>query len=440
MSDLYASKPRIFIGLREVAGVYRSLKKGFDELQIENVFVCLGHDKFDYEIEHNPEWATQINSLFRRVSILFQGNWLARILWIGVFQNFFGIFLFFRVFWKYDVFIFGSVSTFFFFLELPLLRLMGKKIIHVFNGSDSRPVYINGFVIQDQRKKTIWLGILLTRIQKFIVEMVEKHSTFIVNIPPQSHFHTCPIANAYIIGYPFGPSAEQVQALSRFQAYPRSSSVRILHAPSKPGPKGTFEFRKAIQSLKDKGYSIEWVEVIGRPNQEVIQEIQKCDFVVDQLYSDMPLAVFAIEAAFFSKPAVVGGYYTTHISRVLRADQMPPSLYCLPEDIEISIEKMIVDVEFRKSLGEKAAQFIQTQWSPKRVAERYLKLIDGSAPQEWFFDPYQIEYLEGCGHSKEQGKKTLEAFLRLGGERSLCIEDKPHLKRLFLNWAAEENS
>ena len=48
-----------------------------------------------------------------------------------------------------------------------------------------------------------------------------------------------------------------------------------------------------------KDGKIKFIEITGRPNQEVLELISTCDFVIDQLYSDMAMVGFATEAAFF---------------------------------------------------------------------------------------------------------------------------------------------
>lgn len=423
---------KVLIGLREVAGYYRNLKKGFDECGVECAFLCMAHDSCEYPIEGNPVWIERINDFFKKISPFFYGAWPLRMLWIGFFQNLFGFFLFFFVFWRYDVFIFGSVSTFFFFLELPILKLFGKKVIHVFNGSDARPVFINGFVIQGLDKSTIRSGIRLARVQKMILWMIERWSDAIVNMPSQSHFHKRPVVNAMILGYPM---QHKTSASPTTSDHRPEKTVRIVHAPSKPLPKGTFEFRKMIESLRRKGHSIEWIEIIGRPNHEVVEELQRCDFVVDQLYSDIPMAIFPAEAAFFGKPSVVGGYYAKQLRQTLTEEDIPPTLYVRPEKAEEAIESLIIDVSLRKELGLKAETFVKKAWAPKEVALRFLKVIDGSRPERWLFDPYAIRYLEGCGHTAEKGRQVLAAFLEMGGERSLCLNDKPQLKKEFMDWA-----
>ena len=87
--------------------------------------------------------------------------------------------------------------------------------------------------------------------------------------------------------------------------------------------------------LEDRG-----VVVTGRPNREVLAAIAASDFVIDQVYSDSPLAGFAAEAAALGRPAIVGGYAWDDLRRVTPAEVMPPSHVCRPEDLADAIRRL----------------------------------------------------------------------------------------------------
>ena len=428
---------KIFIGLRELSGYYHNLKQGFDTLGIESVFVNLSGHPYQYGTDANPAWINAINRMAQKVGTRFFSSWTLRILWIGFFQNVLSLFLFLWALFKFDAFIFASNSTFFFFLDLPVLKMFKKKIIYVFHGSEARPVYLNGYVIKNESRKTIWTGIILARIQKMIITIIDRFADYSINIPPQAYFHSKPFVSWLMVGVPHS-AGETTKPKVPFAEESRTS-VRILHAPSKPGPKGTPVIRHAIQSLKAKGHAIDFVEITGRPNREVLEELQRCDFVVDELYSDTPMAVFATEAAFAGKPTVVGGYYSQNILQDVASECIPPSLFCHPDDLENAIEKMVTDKAYREQLGQKAYGFVRTHWSAERVAARFLRLVDGDVPQDWFYDPYQIRYLHGCGLSEEKAKRIIGKFIAAAGQRALCLEDKPDLVRLFTAFASSEH-
>ncbi len=169
---------------------------------------------------------------------------------------------------------------------------------------------------------------------------------------------------------------------------------------------------QAISNLKNKGYNIELVLIHGKPNRDVLEEIARCDFVVDQVYSDTPMAGFATEAAWFGKPAVVGGYGFAYLKRFVPEAMWPPSFTCHPDAIEQAIEHLITNPEAQVRLGKAAQQFVREKWSAEEVARRYLRLIEGDIPDEWWLDPREVVYLEGSGQSTERSKEIIRAIVR----------------------------
>ncbi len=429
-------KPRIFIGLREIAGYFHHLKKGFDALGIDSVFVNLNGNPFQYGIDRNPPLINTINNFSQKIGMMFFGNWILRVIWVFFLQNIISFFLFPWALLRFNVFIFASNSTFFFFIDLLFLKLFGKKIIYVFLGSEARPVYLNGYVIKNDKLSSILIGILVTRIQKIMISIIERFADDIINIPPQAYFQTRPFISSLCIGIPHNIVTSITSSDYALNNNSGGKIIRILHAPSKPEPKGTPIIRQAVQSLKRKGYAIDYVEITGRSNSEVLQELERCDFIVDETYSDTPMAVFAMEAAFAGKPAVVGSYYVNQIKNDLPAVNLPPSMFCHPDNLEAAMEKLIVDHQFREELGNKAREFVMTNWSAIKVAQNYLMLIDGDFPGEWLYDPRNIRYLHGCGLSEAKAKKIIAAFLKTGGKKSLCLSDKPALEEMFVRFSS----
>src|SRR5205807_3408203 len=211
--------------------------------------------------------------------------------------------------------------------------------------------------------------------------------------------------------------------------------VRIVHAPSTPGPKGTDVIRGIIRELKEAGRPVEYVELINKSNQEVLTELQRCDFVIDELYSDIPLAVLGAEAAFIAKPAVVGGYAQAELDRYATQTGLPMTLYVRPEEVSAVVERLVNDPAFRRECGAAAHRFVTTYWSPAEVAKRFLRLIDGDIPEEWWYDPASNNYLHGWGAPEVELRRYLRKFLEKGGPSALQISDKPGLQDAFLRFA-----
>lgn len=422
------------MGLREIAGYYTNLKAGFDELGVDARFVNLGGNPFRYGEgkEGSPQGGP--GRLYERLNRLSHKNPLLRVFWVVLVQTLCGVFLLPWAAATCKVFIFGANSSFFFFLDLPLLRLLGKRIIYVFHGSDSRPVYMNGYVMASQSTGALIKAMILARLQRLAVRMIDCFAHVIVNIPPQAHFHRRPFVSGFIIGLPQQMISKEDPLFLRGD-HPAAGTVRIIHAPSKPGPKGSASIGDTIERLKARGYAIDFIEVVGRTNREVLEEIGRADMVIDELYSDTPMATFAAEAASLGRPAVVGGYYAEQIDRDVPYGCMPPSLFVHPERLEEALIRLCEDETFRVSLGEKARRFVREEWSARRVAEKYCALIEGPVPDEWYCDPRSIRYIHGCGISEERLKGLLRGIIAMGGRKALCLGDKPELEDLVVQFS-----
>jgi len=422
------SKYSILIGLREVAGYCDNLKKGFDKIGVEAHFLDLGGNAA-YNPSKNPAWINLFNAVGNKLGVHFSHSFFLRFIWMVFFQTFFSVPAFIIALCRYNVFIFCANSSFFYYLELPVLKMFRKKIIYVFLGSDSRPLYISGGIISDVGKIKYYA--LLTWLQKRVVTIIEYFADACVNHPPQSYFHEKKVISLLCMGLPVNIAGSDARKIQQNE----TNSINILHAPSKSSVKGSSIFRSIIEKLKAKGYNINYTEVTGVSNAKVLQLIQESDFVLDELYSDSPMAVFATEAAFFGKPAVIGSYYVTKVLGDVPEKFIPPSCFVLPENIESAIEKMIIDKEYRTKLGEKAKAFIDENWLAEHVAENYLKILDGNIPSTWYYDPAALSYLHGAGLPQERAKQNIRLFIEKSGIKSLCLSDKPALEKAMREFA-----
>lgn len=428
---------RVFIGLTEVAGYYKNLKKGFDKLGIDSNFIVFYDNPFHYGGDDEP------NRLVKFVKYLCAkaGEIPAKHKWRRTWWRFVRdaskIPLFMWALCKHDVFIFGFNSTFFVprfysYWDYPILKFFGKKIICQFHGSDSRPPYINGSIMNTSNQISIQQCIERTQEKKNVIKIIDRYADYIIDIPPQGIFHERPFINWMLVGLPY----DKPESTGMFHAGD-SSSVRILHAPSIAAAKGTREIRAVIQNLKQKGYPIDFIEIQNMPNQVVVEELMKCDMVIDQVYADYPMPGFATEAAWFGKPVIIGGYACEYWKDWLTEDKTPPTYYCLPEHMEQAIESLILNEQLRLEIGRKSKEFVEREWSPDQVAQRYLQLAQGEVPDSWWLNPRDCQYPYGYGLPKSQIASIAAEMIQLAGAECLQLKDKPELEKLFLDMARQ---
>lgn len=423
---------KVFIGLSEIAGYYKGLKHGFDELNIPATFITLSNHPFQYGGEDHNLLVKCIKSCATKRRQTPTKKIITIGLYIGI-EIFLRLILFIKSLLTHDAFIFGFNSSFLFLYDLPILKLFKKKIIYQYHGSDSRPPYLDGFILNAMGiKKNINACIKEAKKKKRIIKFIEKYADIIVNIPPQAYFHERDFVLWLRIGLPCYPTpTTTLNDVMRKE----TDEVRILHSPSQPEAKGTPLIEKAINNLKGKGLKITFTTITNQPNDIVIKELQYCDFIVDQLYADYGMPGFPTEAAWFGKPAVIGGYAKNLWEKLLPEELLPPTLYCHPDDLEQAIEKMVLDKEYRLSLGKKARIFVETHWNPRKIAECYLRLIKGNFPQEWLYDPKKIDYCHGVGLTETQAREMLKSIIEFGGKKSLQLQDKPELEHRLINFA-----
>lgn len=427
-------KQRIFIGPREIAGYWANLTKGLQALGVDVTFVAFDRHPFKYGGEEENYLVRLLKYSRLKKTETPRKKLFRKIYWI-ICQGILLYLFFFSALLRYKVFIFGfGLSLLPDNTDLPFLRLLRKRII--FNlafGSDMRPPYMNG-AFQNQNGTMMFTPeelSCLTKKMKRQVKKIEKYSDSIIGAPfSSSQFAEKPFINYFALGFPHCNKFVQEPASRN-----KDDSVKILHSPSNPAVKGTEIIIRTVENLKRKGYKIDFVQIVNKPNSEVLKEISRCDFVIDQIYSDTPLAGFAKEAAGFGKPAVVGGYSILELKKYIPEGMFPGSLICLPEELEVAVEKMLSDVEFRRRLGTEVKDFVETKWSCEKVAKRYLCIISRKVPDSWWLNPRDIVYLYGGGQRKERTIENIREMVSLQGVKSLQLSHRPDLEREILYFA-----
>jgi hypothetical protein len=172
----------------------------------------------------------------------------------------------------------------------------------------------------------------------------------------------------------------------------------------------------------------------------VLAELQHCDLVVDQLYSDTPMAGLAVEAAFFGKPSLVGGYGLNNLEELLPPAWCPPTFTCHPHDLEATLERLLMQPDLLRRVGAQARDFVANRWRSILVAKRYLRLIQRNVPSDWWFDPAQLRYLHGCGLPESQIIQSVAAILRADGLQGLQLSSRPDLEQAYLEFAGSSLS
>ena len=440
MSPLRRTCSRILIGPTEVAGFAQGLQQGFAQLGVASELVLECQHPFSYAAHEASlplvrawKWT---GTLARAIPM--------RQLWVKApiyaLHLALGWLVMCWALMRYDafIFLFGKTLTNT-RLELWLMRALRKPAVVIFIGSDVRPAYINGAWSDSSP------GALRRRVrrQKRKVRWLERLATACVNAPGTAHFHERAVVNWFALGFPriaaatapvgLGPSVIIEPVTEPVARVP----VRIVHSPSNAIVKGTAKIQAIVEGLRRRGFEIEFVLLKGLANEEVLAALRTCDLVVDQLYSDTPMAGLATESALLGKPALVGGYFARDMPQALGGVPVPPTRFVAPERFEQALEELVSSASTRALLGSAALTFVESEWSCQQVASRMLCILRGEVPANWWFDPANVRYLAGCGLSEDAARERVRQLIDHCGVAALQLADKPALEQAFVTWARD---
>jgi glycosyltransferase involved in cell wall biosynthesis len=418
---------RVFLGPVEIAGYYRALEQGLRNIGIEATAVDRGDHPYRYGADSARPPGIVRPAIFARRQLARGGPaaafWrlAARAAWLSVFI---------WAVWRFDVFVFGFGESFFRLRDLPILKVLGKRIVMVFHGSDLRPPYMDGPTMGEGSGRSIAECAAIAARRKQRVRHLERYVDAVISHPLYSHFLERPYVRALAIGLPLSDIPE---VLGRPTA--PAGRVRILHSPSHPQAKGTPRVREAVQTLVAEGLPIDYVEVSGQPNAVVLRELLDADLVVDQLYSDTPMAGFATEAASVGRAVIVGSCDWAEILRAIPADEVGPVLACDADGVEDAIRALVTDAAKRRELGDRARAFVTAHAASTAVAQRFMQVLDGAVPPDWVCLPSDCRHLCGAGMPSDRVRRVVRDLVTEFGQDSLQLRDKPELQASLVHWA-----
>jgi hypothetical protein len=326
--------------------------------------------------------------------------------------------------------------------DLELMRRLGKNVVVVLaHGSEARPPYADGSyhfsIDQDVNASCESLSRMTDEVSAR-VRHLERSATVIVGAPfSSSPFLTKPFVNIFSLGCATKIIDAESASSSSLEERATDVGLRVLHAPSSTRTKGTHVILESIERVRDIGLIRSFTLVQGASNRQVLAAIDDCDIVVDQVWSDMPMASFAAEAAARGRPAIVAGYGLDLLREYVDISMWPPAITCGPDRLEETIVKYARDADARVSAGLRAQEFVREQWNPRAVAERWLRIIEGERPSDWMLDPRTVTYVEGCAQPVERTRQRVAGLVAQFGEQALRLEHHPRLLRAYLELCEE---
>ncbi len=265
---------------------------------------------------------------------------------------------------RYDIFSFffdgGLIGeTPFWRVELPLLRLAGKRVVAYPYGADARLPSRTRAIPGWNAYSDIPPGAEDTdeTAVRAKLDAFGRHAHAILGCADL--VEDLPRVDG-IFQFPVDVSRWQPLPL------PGGSTVRVVHAPNHRHYKGTRYVEAAVAQLRDEGHDVELVLVEGRTGTEARRFYEEAHIVVDQLLIGA-YAMFAIECMALGRPVVC---YLNDRFRPYHPEWAEcPIVSASPDTIVDELRRLVADPGLRSSLGARGPEYVRRVHSLEAVGE-----------------------------------------------------------------------
>lgn len=365
---------RIFIGFSEIANFINTYKIGFEALGHET-FTVVGfrnkyypHAQYDVVLSERNQWFKYTPGIIGRVL----RSLVARFTVTSIF---------FKALWRCQIFYYNTGGNMLpFYLDYWLIKLLRKKLVVIFLGSEIRHWYLYKLDLEKIGYDQLFASCIEAyRLQNFgdldekreLVASAEAYADMILSQPGFAQLQTKPYNRAtvglFLPDYDF--------------AVPARKRPLIVHAPSARGIKGTEFVEEALTQLAAEGIEFDFRLIENMPNNKLMELLVESDIVIDELNSDT-IGVLSTEAMATGN-AVLTGYMADFV----KVPQPCPVQNTNRLTVYENVKRLILDVEFRSLLAQQGRLYVEQHHDIRRVAANQLDWLNRPI-KEYDFAPH----------------------------------------------------
>ncbi len=332
---------RILHAPQNIAGQASSISRAQRSLGFKSDVLTFYSTFFDYETDMNLNLNKK---LFIEIAVL-------------------RIFYFLICIRKYDVFHFHFASS---FLprnaDLPILKLLGKKVFMEYWGSDviQGDIGINYYLLTIKDFKNIFPATSNDQKLRKKINRIDKY------------------VNASIVGdyslLPFSPKSVVIRQAIDLSKLPfigcnkENDTIKIVHAPTNRNKKGTNYIFSTIKKLKEEGYKIEFILVEKKTNRETLEIFKTADIIIDDVLMG-PYGIICIECMALGKPVLC-----RIDDKLIKYYHNLPIVNTPPDKIYENIKLLIDNPKLRKELGISGRKYVKENHDSIKIAQQLIDL------------------------------------------------------------------
>ncbi len=292
------------------------------------------------------------------------GSLIWKIWYYGIYSFWFRTYCLFR----FNIFHFYyGTSLFPYHMDLPIIKFLGKKVVHHYLGFDVE-LYETNMNKYDGGNMKNWSkekGIKHDRIVKKRLSFESKFSDYkLVCAPKYAQF----VNGAEILPLAIDVSSIEYSNLQ----HKDGNSIRILHVPTDRNIKGTMYIENAVQKLVDEGFEIDLKICEGVSHKELEEEYSKCDFSVVSLIGGW-YGQAGVEAMAYGRGIIT--FLSPEFLEFMSDDfkQKCPIVSANKDSIYLELKKVIVRKRFSE-WGLESRVFAEKFHNSKLVALRLIEI------------------------------------------------------------------
>ncbi len=338
------SNKKVFLGLENIAGIFTSLNKGFEQNGITADFYSLNEHKFGYKTDKVIKYSG--NTIIRKVQ---------------------KVILLTKLLFKYNYFIFDSTGSLLpNFKDINLFRFFGRKTMVIFTGCDIRlPEKVEKFKWNPCRNCS-------DDYKNFVSCVLETKPDKIRKIEDKFDILLSAEEAAGSLGRKYTETLFpiDIEKFTYFGSNP-IGKLKILHAPSNQEYKGTKFILEAIEKLKSE-FEFEFNVINNVKAEELYKEIEKSDLIIDQMLVGF-YGLFSIESMAMGKPVVC--YIREDIAN--RSPKDMPVINANPDTLFNVLKEILMNPGKLPEIGKRSREYAENYHDAKIIAKQYFELLEG---------------------------------------------------------------
>lgn len=243
------------------------------------------------------------------------------------------------------------------FLDLNIFKQLNKTIIFNYRGSEIRKIGIfkkvNPFAWIDKDDPTY--DVFDDESKNYLEKTVKSYADIV--LVPDDELSTY-ISDAYVL-----PRVIDTDC-NKYIGLVNQKKLKIIHAPSRRGVKGTQEVLKAINNLKNNNFQFDFELIENLEHEKMIEKIKEADIVIDQLIIGW-YGVLSVEAMALGK--VTLAYIREDLVNKI------PNLAIVNVDIntlENTLAELLSNIDKCNQISKESRKFVENYHSEMAVVKK----------------------------------------------------------------------